>query len=179
MNAEFFTPTDADGIPTGEIRSVAGTGLDFRSPKTIGKDIDSTEPDIAERGGFDHNFVIAKRTDEMAVAAEVWEPESGRVLTVRTTEPGVQFYTGNFLTGTFAGTSGRERRLSLRASQRLLPGDAAFSGLAQYRAFSQCHFAAGAAFPIEDELYVFDALRTGVSQTKKRQKNRDFFAASI
>lgn len=106
LNAEFFTATDEGGIPTGEILSVAETDLDFRSAKPMGKDVDSTDPAISSRGGFDHNWVINKLPEELALAAVAYDPVSGREMKVFTTEPGVQFYAGNFLDGSLSGKGG-------------------------------------------------------------------------
>lgn len=115
LNADQFTPTDANQIPTGEIAPVAGTPLDFRRAKTIGSGQRSAHPQIAAAKGFDHNFVL-NRVDladgELCFAARVYEPDSGRVMEVWTTEPGVQFYAGNFLDATLVGTSGRLYRQS-------------------------------------------------------------------
>lgn len=102
INADGYTPVDDGLIPTGVIAPVAGTPLDFRRPKRIGKDIKAV--DI---GGYDHNFVLRGKLGEMKLAARVSEPTSGRIMETWTTEPGVQFYSGNFLDGTLTGTSGR------------------------------------------------------------------------
>ncbi|HTK73795.1 MAG TPA: aldose epimerase family protein [Gemmataceae bacterium] len=93
INADRFTPADADLIPTGEIKSVAGTPLDFRTPTPIGQRI--SDEFLRPARGYDHNFVLNKSGNELAVAARVTEPTTGRVLEVLTTEPGVQFYTAN------------------------------------------------------------------------------------
>ncbi len=100
--ADDYTPGDDGFIPTGEIRSVKGTPLDFTSPTPIGSRIDRIP---GEPGGYDHNFVLSDR-DSLKQAAVVRDPKSGRVLEVSTTEPGLQFYTGNFLDGTIAGKDG-------------------------------------------------------------------------
>jgi aldose 1-epimerase len=106
LEADAFTPSDADLIPTGEIRSVGGTAMDFTLPQKIGERIGSSYEQIAQTGGFDHNFVLVSKDGSPAPAARVEEPESGRVLEVLTTEPGIQFYTGNMLDGTLRGKSG-------------------------------------------------------------------------
>ena len=93
MEASAYTPVDEELIPTGEIAPVEGTAFDFTEPKPIGRDIDQTE------GGYDHNFVIDRTTDELEWIARLEDPKSGRILEVLTMEPGVQFYTGNFLDG--------------------------------------------------------------------------------
>src|SRR5579863_8527316 len=106
INADRFTPVDSTLIPTGELRSVAGTPLDFREPTAIGARIDSGDEQIRFGKGYDHNFVL-NRGAHLKLAARVTEPESGRVLEVMTTQPGVQFYTGNFLDGTVHGKGGK------------------------------------------------------------------------
>jgi aldose 1-epimerase len=107
IEADKFTPVDANLIPTGELRSVEGTPFDFRKPTAIGARIDSTDEQIKLGGGYDHNFVLRRKAgDPISLAARVAEPTTGRVLEVWTTEPGVQFYTGNFLDGTAHGKGG-------------------------------------------------------------------------
>lgn len=107
INADQFTPVDAGLIPTGELRPVAGTPLDFRQPTPIGLRINDTSSDQIRFGnGYDHNFVLNKKGSELSLAARVTEPGSGRAMEVWTTEPGVQFYTANFLDGTITGKSG-------------------------------------------------------------------------
>lgn len=106
--ADSFTPVDAGLIPTGEVRSVDGTPFDFRTPRRIGARIDADDPQIARGPGYDHNFVLDRDAEEgLALAARVVEPESGRTLEVYTTEPAIQFYSGNFLDGTITGKGGR------------------------------------------------------------------------
>jgi aldose 1-epimerase len=107
LNADRFTPIDATLIPTGELRPVAGTPFDFRKPTAIGERIDADNEQIRFGRGYDHNFVINGDMGALRRAARVTEPTSGRVLEVLTTEPGVQFYTGNFLDGTIKGKSGK------------------------------------------------------------------------
>ena len=107
LNANQFTPTDAGSIPTGELRAVAGTPFDFLKPTVIGKRINDQDQQLQFGGGYDHNFVVNGRAGALRSAATVYEPTSGRVLEVWTTEPGVQFYTGNFLDGTLTGKSGK------------------------------------------------------------------------
>ena len=99
LNASQFTPTDARDIPTGELRDVEGTPFDFREPKAIGDGIDSEYAPIASCKGYDHNFCIDHWDGSLREAAEVYEPQSGRVMRVLTDLPGVQLYTGNFLAG--------------------------------------------------------------------------------
>ena len=106
INASRFTPVDGGLIPTGELREVAGTPFDFRNPKAIGKDIGAADEQLKLGKGYDHNFVLDRRDEGLAPAAKVIEPATGRVLEVWTTEPAVQFYTGNFLDGTIKGKGG-------------------------------------------------------------------------
>ncbi len=106
LGASHFTPVDDTLIPTGEVRSVDGTALDFRRPVRIGARIESSESQLRIAGGYDHNFVLDRTGPEPAFAARVRDPQSGRTLEVSTTEPGVQFYTGNFLDGSQVGKGG-------------------------------------------------------------------------
>ncbi|HJZ75614.1 MAG TPA: aldose epimerase family protein [Vicinamibacterales bacterium] len=107
LNADRFTPVDATLIPTGELAPVAGTPFDFRQPAAVGARIDANDQQIRNGGGYDHNFVINRTGAGLVHAARLEEPSTGRTLDVSTTEPGVQFYTGNFLDGTITGTMGR------------------------------------------------------------------------
>src|SRR5882672_855542 len=106
ISADKFTPVDSTLIPTGELRPVDGTPFDFRKPTAIGARIDQDDEQLKFGSGYDHNFVINKPPGELALAARVYEPTTGRVLEVLTTEPGLQFYTGNFLDGTIKGKGG-------------------------------------------------------------------------
>ena len=107
INADKFTPVDGGLIPTGELRPVAGTPLDFRTPTPIGAHIGETNYDQIKLGnGYDHNFVLNKKSNELSLAARVHEPASGRTLEVWTTQPATQFYTANFLDGSFTGKGG-------------------------------------------------------------------------
>lgn len=108
--ADRFTPVDAGLIPTGELRPVEGTPFDFRTPVAIGKRIDQPDEQLRFGRGYDHNFVLNKQPGEMGLAARVVEPTSGRVMEVLTTEPAVQFYSGNFLDGTNVGKGGKVYR---------------------------------------------------------------------
>jgi aldose 1-epimerase len=113
LNAGRYTPVDATLIPTGALDPVAGTPMDFRRPTAIGERIRNDFEQLVIGRGYDHNYVLDRRDPsfrELELAARVSEPRSGRVLTVRTTEPGIQFYSGNFLDGTLVGTSGRMYR---------------------------------------------------------------------
>jgi len=103
LEADEYTPADDTLIPTGEIRSVKGTPLDFTKPATIGSRI----AQVADKtGGYDHNFVIRGKGKSLALAARTYEPKTGRVMEMYTTEPGVQLYTGNFLDGKLKGKGG-------------------------------------------------------------------------
>lgn len=106
LNASRFTPVDATLIPTGELKSVAGTPFDFLKPHAVGERITADDEQIRLGHGYDHNFVIDGGGKELTQAAEVYDPASGRVLQVLTTEPGVQFYTSNFLDGSIKGKQG-------------------------------------------------------------------------
>lgn len=104
LNASHYTPVDAGLIPTGEIAAVAGTPFDFRQATRIGARIDAADEQIRRGGGYDHNFVLDRKSaNKLEEVAEVHEPISGRWLRVLSTEPGVQFYTGNFLDGKIQG----------------------------------------------------------------------------
>jgi aldose 1-epimerase len=106
LDADRYTPVDGSLIPTGEIASVAGTPLDFTTPVPIGARIRDNFPQLLNATGYDHNYVLRGGAD----AARVVEPASGRVLTVRTDQPAIQLYTGNFLTGALVGPSGHAYR---------------------------------------------------------------------
>ncbi len=105
--ASRFTPVDATLIPTGELRAVKGTPFDFTKSTAIGARIDSADQQLKIAGGYDHNWVLDKTGAGLSKAAEVYEPRTGRVLQVWTTEPAMQFYTGNFLDGTIHGKGGK------------------------------------------------------------------------
>jgi aldose 1-epimerase len=107
LEADAFTPVgDAAAIPTGEIASVEGTPFDFRKATVIGSRIGETNDQLTFGRGYDHNWVVRGTAGELRPAAKVYAPKSGRVLTVETTEPAIQFYSGNFLDGTLVGKSG-------------------------------------------------------------------------
>ena len=103
LNADKYTPVDDKLIPTGEILDIKNTPMDFTQPKAIGKDIDKV------KGGFDHNWILNGSANGMKTAATLYEPNSGRFMEVLTTEPGVQFYSGNFLNGTLKFTKKGQR----------------------------------------------------------------------
>jgi aldose 1-epimerase len=107
INADRFTPVDSTLIPTGELQPVTGTPFDFRKSTAIGARIDSSDEQLKFAKGYDHNWVIDKTAGALAVIATVYEPQTGRVLEVSSTEPGLQFYSGNFLDGSNVGKDGR------------------------------------------------------------------------
>jgi len=107
INASRFTPVDEGLIPTGELRPVEGTPVDFRKPARIGARIDADDEQIRRGRGYDHNFVLDREGEGLSFAARVIEPSTGRGLEVWTTEPGMQFYTGNFLDGSIIGKGGK------------------------------------------------------------------------
>jgi aldose 1-epimerase len=106
LNADRYTPVDKGLIPTGELPAVAGTVMDFTQPMAIGARIESDFEQLKFGGGYDHNWVLNKGGKDMTLAARVYEPTSGRVMEVYTREPGIQFYSGNFLDGTITGKGG-------------------------------------------------------------------------
>ncbi len=106
LNAETFTPVDKTLIPTGELRPVEGTPFDFRQPVAIGARIEQAEEQLQFGGGYDHNWVLGRQGNGLSLAARVSEPETGRTMEVFTTEPGIQFYAGNFLDGSITGRGG-------------------------------------------------------------------------
>jgi aldose 1-epimerase len=99
LNTDRFTPVDKTLIPTGALRSVTGTPLDFTRPTAIGERINDNFEQLTLAGGYDHNFVVNRKGSGLELAARVYEPNSGRVMEVLTTEPGIQFYSSNFLDG--------------------------------------------------------------------------------
>jgi aldose 1-epimerase len=105
--ADRFTPVDSTLIPTGELRPVDGTPMDFRRPTAIGARIGQDDEQLRFGGGYDHNWVFNKKIGDLSLMARVADPDSGRVLEIWSTEPGLQFYTGNFLDGTITGKGGR------------------------------------------------------------------------
>jgi aldose 1-epimerase len=105
IHADRYTPVDSTLIPTGELASVAGTPFDFRSPTAIGARIGQAHPQLKYGKGYDHNFVLTRSGTGLVPAVHVLEPKTGRALDISTTEPGLQFYSGNFLDGTIRGKS--------------------------------------------------------------------------
>ena len=108
IDADRYVPIDSTSIPTGDLPSVGGTPFDFRKPMPIGARIDQPDPQLKNGNGYDHTFVLNRPQGRSGLvhAAHVTEPTSGRTLDVSTTEPGVQFYTGNFLDGKVVGKNG-------------------------------------------------------------------------
>jgi aldose 1-epimerase len=106
LNADTFTPVGPDLIPTGEIRKVDGTPMNFREQTPIGLRIDEPYDQLGFTGGYDHNFVLNDFSGALRFAARAYDPSSGRTLEVFTTQPGIQFYSGNFLDGSLTGKGG-------------------------------------------------------------------------
>ena len=113
INADRFVPIDSSLIPTGNLEDVAETPFDFRKPRKPGDSIDEADDQLFFAKGYDHCWALNGELNKKKLAATVYEPNSGRYLEVFTTEPGVQFYTGNFLTGNLQGRNGH--RISKRS----------------------------------------------------------------
>ena len=111
INADQYTPVDAGLIPTGVLAPVAGTPFDFRTPTTPGARINQDDPQLKLGHGYDHNWVINRSGSGVSLAARVEDPSTGRVMEVYTDQPGIQFYTGNFLDGTVKGKGGKVANL--------------------------------------------------------------------
>ncbi len=108
INADYFTPVNDKLIPTGELRFVEGTPFDFRSPKTVGERLCSADAQLQMGGGYDHNWVLNKsRPGGFEEAASLYEPTSGRIMRLYTTEPGLQFFSGNSFSGAECGKNGK------------------------------------------------------------------------
>jgi aldose 1-epimerase len=107
LNADQYTPVDATLIPTGELAKVDGTPFDFRTSTKIGARINDANEQLKRGLGYDHNWVVKRGGAALALAARVVEPQTGRTMEITTTEPGIQFYSGNFLDGTITGKGGR------------------------------------------------------------------------
>lgn len=107
FKATRFTPVDKGLIPTGEIAPVKGTPFDFTKPHRIGDRVEANDEQLKFGGGYDHNWVLDRKGPGLQLAATVYEPTTGRVMEILTTEPGLQFYSGNFLDGKIIGKSGR------------------------------------------------------------------------
>lgn len=110
LAADRYTPVDSTLIPTGELATVDGTPFDFRTAQAIGSRIGEQHEQLRFGGGYDHNFVVTRDGEELALAAVLGDTVSGRTLEIRTTEPGIQFYSGNFLDGTITGKGGEVYR---------------------------------------------------------------------
>ncbi|MCL5997018.1 MAG: galactose mutarotase, partial [Chloroflexi bacterium] len=106
IDADYFTPANEQRIPTGEIRAVAGTPMDFRQMVAIGSRLGQDDEQLRFGNGYDHNWVLNHASGKLSQVAEVYEPGSGRLMQVYTTEPGVQFYGGNHLNGRITGKGG-------------------------------------------------------------------------
>jgi aldose 1-epimerase len=111
IDAARFTPVDSGLIPTGELRNVTGTPMDFTTPTAIGARINDSYEQLQKGGGYDHNWVLNKPAGLLGLAAQAYEKTSGRMMEVLTTEPGMQFYSGNFLNGTHVGKGGVKYQL--------------------------------------------------------------------
>jgi aldose 1-epimerase len=107
INGDRYTPVDASLIPTGELRAVSGTPFDFTQPMAIGSRIGKRDEQLKFGNGYDHNWVLNGKPGTLRQAAKVSEPKTGRLMEVWTTEPGLQFYTGNFLDGSQIGKGGK------------------------------------------------------------------------
>lgn len=123
IEAEGITPVDQGLIPTGQIMSVANTPFDFRNSTAIGSRINDPDPQLILGHGYDHNWVLRNSAGKIRKAAELYEPKSGRVLTVFTDRPGLQFYTGNFIDGSAKGKDGiaYQRRTGLCLETQAFP----------------------------------------------------------
>jgi aldose 1-epimerase len=107
INADHYTLVDEDLITSGKIEPVWGTPLDFTRIKRIGAHIDDDDTQLKYGGGHDHNWVLNKKSDEMSLAAKVYQKTSGRIMEIYTIDPGLQFYSGHFLDGTLVGKGGK------------------------------------------------------------------------
>lgn len=123
INADSFTLTDAELIPTGEIAKVEGTPMDFRKPRVIGQDIDADYEPLKLAGGYDHNYVINNKDGEVIKIAELHDEKSGRLMEVFSDLPGMQLYSGNFIDGSEKGKEGKvyERRAGICFETQYFP----------------------------------------------------------
>ena len=157
LYASQFTPVDATLIPTGKLQDVHNTPFDFLQPIAIGARINMNDEQLRLGRGYDHNWVLDKKSPtSLSPAARAYDAQSGRVLEVSTTEPGVQFYSGNFLDGTIHGKDGKV--YGYRCG--VLPGNAAFPRFAESEEFSFDGVEAGANVALDFDLQVH---RTKVS----------------
>ena len=106
IKSDKFTPVDKGLIPTGELKPVAGTPFDFNKPTAIGARVKSDDEQMKFGAGYDHNWVLNRQGKDLELVASLYEPTTGRFMEVLTTEPGLQFYCGNFLDGTNKGKGG-------------------------------------------------------------------------
>ena len=134
-----------------------GTPFDFRKSTAVGARIGADDVQLHLGHGYDHNWVLDSGGGKLAEAAEVYDPSSGRVMKVLTDQPGIQFYSGNFLDGTIKGA----RRHGVRVAFRIVSRDAALSGLAQSSGLSDNRVKAGPALSLSDGLQLLGALRCG------------------
>ena len=149
LNANKFTPVDATLIPTGELKPVQGTPFDFRKSTAIGARINENDQQLQYGKGYDHNWVLnGMGAGQLVTAAHVHEATTGRTMEVLTDQPGVQFYTGNFLDGTIHGKGGKvyERRGGLCLETQHYPGFAESAGISDDSA------EAGREVPLDDDL---------------------------
>ncbi|MBN2524730.1 MAG: galactose mutarotase [Bacteroidales bacterium] len=108
INADYYTPIDNEWIPTGELAKVAGSPFDFTSGKKIGSEINLDNEQLTNGQGYDHNWILNKdNANELSLAARLWEETTGRSIEIFTSEPGIQFYSGNFMNGSVSGKSGK------------------------------------------------------------------------
>ena len=150
LNADRYTPVDDTLIPTGELAPVAGTPFDFRQPTAIGARIDQDNAQLKNGKGYDHNWVLNRKGTGLELAARLTDPKSGRTLEISTTEPGIQFYTGQLPRRHDQG----QERPRLRPAHRPLPRDAAFPGLAESQGLPLDRAAPGKELRFEDGLRV-------------------------
>jgi aldose 1-epimerase len=108
INADSYTPVDEGLIPDGRLVSIKGTPFDFTNPTRIGERIDNNDVQLTYGRGYDHNWILKRKANDLELAAKVVDPKSGRMMEVWTTEPGLQFYSGNFLDGTDVGKGGKK-----------------------------------------------------------------------
>jgi len=111
LHASRFTPVDSGLIPTGELKPVGGTPFDFRKATAVGARINADDEQLHLARGYDHNWVLDSTSAKLAEAAEVYDPSTGRVMKVLTDQPGIQFYSGNFLDGSIKGKGGTPYQL--------------------------------------------------------------------
>ncbi|MBR3553285.1 MAG: galactose mutarotase [Clostridia bacterium] len=145
---DAYTPTDAQSIPTGELRDVTGTAFDFRTAKPIGRDITAADEQLTQCRGYDHNFCISGEPGALRLAAKATDPASGRKLEVYTDMPGVQLYTGNFLDGSETGKGG----VALQKHFGFCLETQYYPDTPNQPAFPQCTFQPGEPF---DSLTIF------------------------